>query len=645
MASPEIQIPDSVYPPIPGENHRYYGNIHKKQVMLHSTTNVRDFCDTSSFPRYFDNDVMDIHEAAACGNIDRVKELLDPRGAGETTSSFLLANEVSSSGLTPLHYAASRGHTDIVQWLVTDAGAIIDLEDQTGETALLKASYNGHVSIVAWLLKSSANVEQKDNDGWTALHNASSQGHLLIVKYLLENSNANVDVKSNKGHTPLMNAASKGHIIVVKYLLNTGNANPFIKNCLGESAYDIAATSQKVYICEVLEKAEREWLKNKRLLQSNCSLRYDTNCNCMHTNGHTVTLNTTLLTSFFSTATSFNDPMDLPAANQPYDVYAFHNTVPIILHENQRLSSTFSLSIRNPPRYSASNLLKADYSPWTLHPEGKPSSKDDVRLPLGHSSSSISSKSSQSDWFWFCDWIVDFSYPRVDSQGWQYSRKFEDPDTLWSEALPSNSNTGVRRRRWVRIMKRIVKIDNVDALQLAESLVQKHQGNGKAMRLINNYTQLTESQGTNSHDNPTAPSMLKPLSPTSSDATITNHGTPSTASFETIEHPWNGEDVSNLQEPILDLTAPSTSVSMSRTQTGIDMTNSQNKYKWENDEDVSECRLCNKKFRLWTRRHHCRRCGQVVCDQCSTGRVVMSPTQVVSGPSLNENIGQHSQPH
>ncbi|CAG8737709.1 12065_t:CDS:2, partial [Cetraspora pellucida] len=380
------------------------------------------------------------------------------------------------------------------------------------------------------------------------------------------------------------NAASKGHIIVVKYLLNTGRANPFIKNCLGESAYDIAATSQKVYICEVLEKAEREWWKNKSLLQS---------------------------------TTSLNDLMGLPAANQPYDSYAFHNTVPIILHENQRLSSTFSLSIRNPPRYSASNLLKADCSPWTLHPEGKPSSKEDVRLPLGHSSSSISSKPSKSDWFWFSDWIVDISYPRVDSQGWQYSRKFEDSDTLWSEALPSNSNTGVRRRRWVRIMKRRVKFDNLQLAELgyserAESLVQKHQGNGKGksvdlsftdkltmykkaienlssgiktMHLINNYTQLTESQGTNSHDNPTAPSMLKPLSPTRSDATITNHGTPSTASFETIEHPWNSEDVCNLHEPILDLTAPSTSVSMSRTQTGIDMTNSQNKYKWENDED------------------------------------------------------------
>ncbi|CAG8761289.1 41849_t:CDS:2 [Gigaspora margarita] len=643
MASPEISTPDSVYPPIPGENHRYYGNIHKKQVILHS--NVQAFGDTSSFPQVFVNN-MDIHEAAATGNIDRVKELLDPQGAGETTSSFLLANEVSSaSGLTPLHYAASRGHTDIVKWLVIDAGAIIDLEDQTGETALLKASYNGHLSIVAWLLKKSANVEQKDNDGWTALHNASSQGHLLVVKHLLEHTSANVDVKSNKGHTPLMNAASKGHIVVVRYLLNHGNANPFIKNSSGESAYDVAALSQQVYICELLEKVERDWWKNKRLLQT----------------------------------TSFDDYMNLPATNQPYDVYVFHNTVPVILHENQRLSSSFSLSIRNPPKFSANNLLKSDScSPWSLHPEGKPCTKDEVQLPLGPSLSSTSSKPSQNDWEWFTEWAVDESYPRVGPQGWQYAKKFDDPDSFWSESLPSNSNVGVRRRRWVRIMKRHVDIsDELDYLERADAIFKKYPTNSKgksvdlsftdksarykeaieilssgiktdhneqrkskATLLKKNLTQLVEFQGSNSHDIPTAPNMLKPLSPTSpsyrSDATISNNETPSTASSETIEQPW------------IDLTAPSSP--RTHPQTGIDMTNAQaptshNQFKWENDEDANECRLCNKKFRLWTRRHHCRRCGQIVCDQCSTKRAIIPPSQVISDPSSSDVVVQHSQYH
>jgi ankyrin repeat protein len=69
-------------------------------------------------------------------------------------------------------------------------------------------------------------------------------------------------------HLFLVNAASKGNIEIVEYLLNH-HANPFIKNRLGENAYDVAATSQEIYICGLLEKAERDLWKGKRALP-NC---------------------------------------------------------------------------------------------------------------------------------------------------------------------------------------------------------------------------------------------------------------------------------------------------------------------------------------------------------------------------------------
>ena len=60
-----------------------------------------------------------------------------------------------------------------------------------------------------------------------------------------------------------VNASSKGHIEVVEYLLGRG-ANPLLKNSIGEAAYDVAAVSQEIYICELLEKAERDCWKAKR---------------------------------------------------------------------------------------------------------------------------------------------------------------------------------------------------------------------------------------------------------------------------------------------------------------------------------------------------------------------------------------------
>ncbi|CAG8497110.1 6562_t:CDS:2 [Acaulospora morrowiae] len=687
-----MRIPDAVHPPIPGQSHRYYGNIHIKHVKL--PPNSQSLRGGSSYPRYTNaegltgND-LSIHDATAAGNMERVKELLDPQGSGETTSSFLLANEASpSSGLTPLHYAASRGHFEIVKWLIDAAGAIVDLEDQTGETALLKASYNGHTHVVAFLLQKHAKYDQKDNDGWTALHNASAQGYLQIVKYLLEHTAAEVDVRSSKGHTPLMNAASKGHIDIVEYLLNRRSANPLIKNNFGETAYDIAAISQEVYICELLEKAEREWWKGKKPLPQ---------------------------------PSSFSDLVHLPATNEPYDIYAIHITVPIVLHENQRSSSVFGAlsSLRGPPKYSSNNLLKNDVrGPWSLHPSGKPSSIEEIKLPsMSDNSDATSSKSSQNSWFWVTDWQVDMTHPRVDSQGWQYARSFEDSDKLWLVAPPSNTGSWVRRRRWVRVMKRVVDLSfngQSYALQLvndsenegsnyvmkAEGIIKKYQENrrGKinndppvagqlakykeaieilsngiktdtnqqrkqeAASLINTFTNHAEylentlkgdasvSQTSPSlHEIPMTPSNITtpqppiPISLNSLPTTKTqNVGSnsphqpaPSIRSFETLENPWynevQSEDVGNSTQP--SILENSVSPMRVHAQTGLTIANvraqsSTTSGKWEDDSGVSECRRCRKKFGLWVRKHHCR-------------RVTLPASQVLMGPSGRGDSSNH----
>ena len=41
---------------------------------------------------------------------------------------------------------------------------------------------------------------------------------------------------------------------------------------------------------------------------------------------------------------------------------------------------------------------------------------------------------------------------------------------------------------------------------------------------------------------------------------------------------------------------------------------------WEADEDRMECSICRAEFHLLRRRHHCRKCGQIVCNACSKWR-------------------------
>lgn len=40
--------------------------------------------------------------------------------------------------------------------------------------------------------------------------------------------------------------------------------------------------------------------------------------------------------------------------------------------------------------------------------------------------------------------------------------------------------------------------------------------------------------------------------------------------------------------------------------------------KWQSDKDVSQCMNCHKGFSFFLRRHHCRCCGNIFCDDCTS---------------------------
>ncbi|ORX49071.1 FYVE/PHD zinc finger protein [Hesseltinella vesiculosa] len=56
---------------------------------------------------------------------------------------------------------------------------------------------------------------------------------------------------------------------------------------------------------------------------------------------------------------------------------------------------------------------------------------------------------------------------------------------------------------------------------------------------------------------------------------------------------------------------------------------------WENDRQASECRRCNRRFNFLVRRHHCRRCGQIVCDRCSSHRIRLPVEELVEDPMIS----------
>lgn len=66
--------------------------------------------------------------------------------------------------------------------------------------------------------------------------------------------------------------------------------------------------------------------------------------------------------------------------------------------------------------------------------------------------------------------------------------------------------------------------------------------------------------------------------------------------------------------------------------------------RWQPDTEVSKCPICGTIFSFWYRKHHCRKCGRVVCANCSPHRItiprqfiVHPPTEIAPG-SANSNI-------
>ncbi|CAH2790751.1 MAG: FOG: Ankyrin repeat [uncultured Caballeronia sp.] len=76
--------------------------------------------------------------------------------------------EVNKKGWTPLHYAATNGHDDVVRALL-DHSAYIDAGSPNGTTPLMMAARGGHLSTVKLLLDEGADLQVKNQIGLTAV--------------------------------------------------------------------------------------------------------------------------------------------------------------------------------------------------------------------------------------------------------------------------------------------------------------------------------------------------------------------------------------------------------------------------------------------------------------------------------------------
>src|SRR5882724_6710523 len=124
------------------------------------------------------NNTLELHEAAATGQLDRVKQIIE--------SAPVLANDFSPDGFPIVALAAFLGHFSVTEYLVAKGAEVNAISTNgSGYTALTGAIASGQKDIVAFLLQHGADVNYRYGPGYSPLLTAAANGHLEIVKLLL----------------------------------------------------------------------------------------------------------------------------------------------------------------------------------------------------------------------------------------------------------------------------------------------------------------------------------------------------------------------------------------------------------------------------------------------------------------------------
>ncbi|OAX43853.1 FYVE-domain-containing protein [Rhizopogon vinicolor AM-OR11-026] len=562
---------------------------------------------------------------------------------------------------------------------------------------------------------------------------------MRLIKYSLTPSNA-----------LSVNAASKGHLPIVLYLLTKQGADPLVRNNWGETAYDAAAAVFEVWICEVLQKAEAEqWRRTTAM----------------------------------------------------YNPLTVHTTVPLILYENQHLDTRLKTLAGSggKPKFSGSGLgrrgrrapfeLKLPYSSDGLDTNVVAAWRSDVQLPLIEdpwilpattSNDRPSLEGIERSHFWLSDWTLDVTHPGVDAEaGWQYALDFSAPEEAWSAEPPpqlerllsgsglmtglgvsarshsrtsssssatsvpaSRAQTWVRRRRWVRVMRRRLDIpplpfqgpDGVMYLPALDgSLIpfigheQSDFGEGEGQELgTMTSTRLSSAQdyvsrarylvGTqrdayangemlSAVEARRAIAKLERATTELRQGILSDDDTERKTQAEVLLNAYSRELerrrlsagaqgllILGLNDDYMEdddddddefhypgYTPPGTSVRSISTEylsrsssyrAPTDLTSHlsqapdfrvptheapqkvltprwtaptphQVHARWERDDAVSNCNDCRRRFGFLLRRH-CRKCGRIFCDRCSSYRVLLDPSDIVRDPVFPESAASTS---
>ncbi|XP_029318214.1 ankyrin repeat domain-containing protein 16 isoform X2 [Cottoperca gobio] len=204
---------------------------------------------------------------------------------GSASAQTVSSKHFGRSGDTLLHYAARKGHLDIVEYLVKRVGVDVEVYNNDYKRPLHEAASMGHQACVSYLLREGAKVDSlkkadwtplmmactrrnlgviqellcrgadpalRNKDGWNSFHIACREGDPLVVQHLLLTAPDVWRTESNTRRTPLHTAAMHGCEEVVRILLERCVYTPDCTDSCGVTPFMDAVRNGHISVARLL---------------------------------------------------------------------------------------------------------------------------------------------------------------------------------------------------------------------------------------------------------------------------------------------------------------------------------------------------------------------------------------------------------
>ncbi|XP_011692189.1 PREDICTED: serine/threonine-protein phosphatase 6 regulatory ankyrin repeat subunit B [Wasmannia auropunctata] len=167
---------------------------------------------------------------------------------------------------TPLHLAAEAGQLDVCN-LLLELGASIGATDDQGQKPIHAAVMNNYIEVAQLFLQRYPSMMLAcTNDGNTCAHIAAMQANVRMIEELMKFDRKSTITARNKltEATPLQLAAEGGHAEVVKALVRAG-ASCADENRAGFTAVHLAAQHGYCHVLEVMRSSQSFRISSKKL--------------------------------------------------------------------------------------------------------------------------------------------------------------------------------------------------------------------------------------------------------------------------------------------------------------------------------------------------------------------------------------------